>query len=169
MTYARKEFGECDVTLRGPDESGAGYICEECSLCVGGDCHCATAGMMFAHLGAHTAVGEMVSSEALNRVYVEAVQSGTLSEEVPTRAVLEDPALAWAEREPPESPKLTRNAAKCLLCDTVIESKHVHDCVSCKCGNLFVDGGLEYLRRGWNQTADTWQDLSEPKPDSGLH
>ena len=29
----------------------------------------------------------------------------------------------------------------------IIESTHVHDFVSCKCGKLCVDGGLEYLRR----------------------
>ena len=26
--------------------------------------------------------------------------------------------------------------------------KHRHDRVSCKCGGCFVDGGLDYLRRG---------------------
>lgn len=45
--------------------------------------------------------------------------------------------------------KLIRNAIKCNSCVDIIESKHRHDFVSCKCGNVFVDGGLEYLRRGW--------------------
>ena len=43
--------------------------------------------------------------------------------------------------------QITRNAAKCLICEEVIESKHVHDFVTCKCGNLSVDGGLEYVKR----------------------
>ncbi len=39
------------------------------------------------------------------------------------------------------------NKAKCLVCNTVIESRHVHDFVTCPCGNLSVDGGNDYLRR----------------------
>lgn len=53
--------------------------------------------------------------------------------------------------------KLTRNAIKCLLCDDVIESKHRHDWVPCKCGAAFVDGGLDYVRYGavaWDQIQD---------------
>ena len=45
---------------------------------------------------------------------------------------------------------ITRNAARCRNCDTVVESRSVHDFVSCKCGAIFVDGGLEYLRAGGN-------------------
>lgn len=44
--------------------------------------------------------------------------------------------------------RITRNRAKCLGCGDVIESKHGHDWQPCKCENLFVDGGLSYLRRG---------------------
>ena len=40
-----------------------------------------------------------------------------------------------------------RNRAKCLLCGDIIESTHVHDFVTCGCGNLSVDGGKEYRRR----------------------
>lgn len=43
---------------------------------------------------------------------------------------------------------LRRNAAECKKCGDVIESRSVHDWVSCKCGEIFVDGGLAYLRRG---------------------
>ena len=43
---------------------------------------------------------------------------------------------------------IIRNAVQCKLCHQVIESKHVHDFRSCKCGEIFVDGGREYLRRG---------------------
>ncbi len=44
--------------------------------------------------------------------------------------------------------KIKRNSAKCMLCGEEIESKHRHDFVMCKCENLFVDGGKDYLRRG---------------------
>ena len=44
--------------------------------------------------------------------------------------------------------KILKNSAKCLICKQEIESKHRHDFVECKCGNLFVDGGKDYLRRG---------------------
>ncbi len=41
-----------------------------------------------------------------------------------------------------------RNSARCKLCGDEIESKHVHDFVSCKCGEIFVDGGKAYTKRG---------------------
>jgi hypothetical protein len=56
---------------------------------------------------------------------------------------------------------IIRNAVKCLKCDEVIESKTRHDLVSCKCGNVFVDGGKEYLRRGFKTRE--WKELSEEK------
>jgi len=44
---------------------------------------------------------------------------------------------------------LIRNSAKCLSCDVEIESKSPHDFKMCGCPNeLFVDGGLQYIRRG---------------------
>ena len=44
---------------------------------------------------------------------------------------------------------LTRNAIKCLTCNTVLESKHVHHFLECGCKNQsFVDGGLVYTRTG---------------------
>ena len=43
-----------------------------------------------------------------------------------------------------------KNQAKCRKCKDVIESKHRHDFVSCKCGSIFVDGGNDYIRRGGN-------------------
>jgi hypothetical protein len=39
------------------------------------------------------------------------------------------------------------NAAKCKLCGDIIESKHRHDFVKCKCGSIGVDGGHDYMRR----------------------
>jgi len=43
---------------------------------------------------------------------------------------------------------IKRNAMHCLECDQIVESKHRHDFKECKCGNVFVDGGHEYLRWG---------------------
>lgn len=42
---------------------------------------------------------------------------------------------------------LTRNAVKCLVCNSVLESKHRHNYVQCQCRNeCAVDGGLVYQR-----------------------
>lgn len=55
--------------------------------------------------------------------------------------------------------KIIKNAAKCLKCGDVIESKHRHDYVTCSCGNVSVDGGTDYLRRSF-QEMDSWIDIS---------
>lgn len=42
---------------------------------------------------------------------------------------------------------LTRNAVKCLVCNTVLESKHRHQYSQCNCPNeTATDGGLDYQR-----------------------
>ena len=42
---------------------------------------------------------------------------------------------------------LTKNAIKCLICNTILESKHRHDYVKCHCPNeTACDGGLDYQR-----------------------
>ena len=42
---------------------------------------------------------------------------------------------------------LTRNIVKCLVCNTVLESRHRHDFKMCSCLNSSsVDGGLDYQR-----------------------
>ena len=56
--------------------------------------------------------------------------------------------------------KITKNAIQCKLCGEVIESKHVHDFVQCKCGACAVDGGHDYLRRCFRDK-DCYIDLSE--------
>ena len=43
---------------------------------------------------------------------------------------------------------IIQNEAQCMKCGDIIVSKHVHDFVECRCGAIFVDGGMEYLRRG---------------------
>lgn len=39
-----------------------------------------------------------------------------------------------------------RNIAKCKKCGDIIESKHRHDFVTCKCGAISIDGGIDYTR-----------------------
>jgi len=39
-----------------------------------------------------------------------------------------------------------KNRAKCRLCDSIIESFHVHDYVKCSCGEIAVDGGTDYYK-----------------------
>lgn len=35
---------------------------------------------------------------------------------------------------------------RCLNCRTVIQSMHRHDMQSCKCNDVAVDGGSDYMR-----------------------
>ena len=67
------------------------------------------------------------------------------------------------------------NKIKCKVCGDVLQSFHVHDFKTCKCfsesnGNkgCFVDGGLQYLRRGGNpdeieEMSITTEDLTKSK------
>lgn len=53
---------------------------------------------------------------------------------------------------------ISRNSAMCLECNTEIVSTHRHDFVSCPCGNVHVDGGNDYMKRGvrdFNKYRDT--------------
>jgi hypothetical protein len=52
------------------------------------------------------------------------------------------------------------NKCQCRHCNDIIESKHRHDFVSCKCGAIFTDGGKSYIRRGAKDLNDII-DLSE--------
>lgn len=61
---------------------------------------------------------------------------------------------------PPDGCDITRNSAKCLKCNDEIESFHRHDFKHCSCGNIFVDGGLEYTRHGF-VIFDDYIDTSE--------
>ena len=64
---------------------------------------------------------------------------------------------------------IKRNAMKCLKCGDIIESKSVHDFVRCSCDSIFVDGGHQYLRRGFSQgiSSDDYLDLS--MDENGLY
>ncbi len=56
--------------------------------------------------------------------------------------------------------RVITNKVRCKLCDTIIESVHRHDFVYCKCGNIAVDGGKEYLRRVGDVYYKNVEDLS---------
>jgi hypothetical protein len=43
--------------------------------------------------------------------------------------------------------KVVINKAQCKLCGDIIESKSGHDFKTCKCGEISVDGGRQYIRR----------------------
>ena len=45
--------------------------------------------------------------------------------------------------------KIFINKIQCKHCGDIIESKTVHDFKTCECRKVFVDGGHEYLRRGF--------------------
>lgn len=56
--------------------------------------------------------------------------------------------------------RVVTNRAQCNNCKEIIESEHRHDFVTCKCGDVSVDGGKEYLRRCYKE-AGCYTDLSE--------
>lgn len=57
--------------------------------------------------------------------------------------------------------KIIKNAIRCKKCNDIIESKTVHDLVSCKCGCCSVDGGKQYARRTFTNSIDDYEELSE--------
>lgn len=60
------------------------------------------------------------------------------------------------------------NSAQCLICGNILVSESVHDYKTCKCGNIFVDGGNEYIRHGWRHK-NFYVNLSEEHRDSRSH
>jgi len=59
--------------------------------------------------------------------------------------------------------KILKNKAQCNKCKDIIESKYRHDFVQCKCGAIFVDGGLDYIH--WGGETEDIIDLSEWSTD----
>lgn len=59
--------------------------------------------------------------------------------------------------------RLEKNAIKCINCDEVIESRQTCEYVTCSCGKVSVDGGLEHRARIFpNEPASLWYlELSE--------
>lgn len=52
--------------------------------------------------------------------------------------------LEWPQW--PLKAKGTGPFVQCSKCDDIIRSFHRHDLVECKCGEIFVDGGSDYVR-----------------------
>lgn len=61
--------------------------------------------------------------------------------------------------------RIIKNAIKCNHCGDIIISTHRHDFVTCKCGCCSVDGGNDYLRRGFINSSDDFTDMSEFEED----
>lgn len=59
---------------------------------------------------------------------------------------------------------INRNAIQCRYCRDIIESRNVHDYVTCSCGTCSVDGGLEYLRRCYKNSREDYIELSVTSP-----
>ena len=57
---------------------------------------------------------------------------------------------------------IIQNQARCTKCGDEPYSASRHDFKHCKCGAIFVDGGLDYLRRGGEITA--YEDMSISLP-----
>ena len=53
------------------------------------------------------------------------------------------------------------NKAQCLICEEIVISTHRHDFVTCRCGNLSVDGGSWYLKRSFTKDENSYKELSE--------
>ena len=62
--------------------------------------------------------------------------------------------------------KIKSNKLQCMTCMEIIESKHRHDFVTCKCGNFSVDGGLDYLKRSAKSFNNPFKELGEFYEDS---
>jgi len=77
-----------------------------------------------------------------------------------------------SKNKPKKTPYTRKNAGICGLCNESVISTHRHDFCQCSCGNLFVDGGHDYQRYGfdserengksvlWNNSTSTWQTLA---------
>lgn len=62
--------------------------------------------------------------------------------------------------------KVLKNKARCKRCNDVIESKYSHGFVTCNCGAISLDGGLEYQRMSFKYSIDDYDfSLSEYEED----
>lgn len=62
--------------------------------------------------------------------------------------------------------RIIKNQIRCKHCGDIIESKSVHDWVACSCGHCFVDGGKDYLRRGFKENREEdYEELSQWEDD----
>ena len=61
----------------------------------------------------------------------------------------------------PKTRKIKRNAIRCKICGDEIESVNRHDFVWCSCGAVYVDGGRDYLIRGYRDSSGDFEELTE--------
>lgn len=73
-----------------------------------------------------------------------------------------------AERRKQNIGDIFENKAKCLVCRDIIMSENRHHMKTCKCGNLSVDGGSWYLKRGFNMD-ESYKELSTYYDDVELN
>lgn len=59
--------------------------------------------------------------------------------------------------------EIVRNRIRCNHCGDVIESVSRHELNYCSCKTVFVDGGKDYLRRGFMNSRDDFTELSETR------
>ena len=62
--------------------------------------------------------------------------------------------------------KIIKNMIQCNTCGDIIESTSHHDFKYCKCGRVFVDGGHDYLRRGYTDSPEDYTELSVAAEDN---
>ncbi|WP_297289427.1 DUF7695 domain-containing protein [uncultured Flavonifractor sp.] len=57
--------------------------------------------------------------------------------------------------------RIIKNAIQCKHCGDIIESTARHEFVTCSCGCCSVDGGHDYIRRGFRSSRDDFIELSQ--------
>lgn len=63
--------------------------------------------------------------------------------------------------------KIISNKIQCKHCGEIIESKHIHEFVTCKCETCSVDGGHYHLSRSYkNSPEEDYIELSEVEEDN---
>ena len=63
--------------------------------------------------------------------------------------------------------KIISNKIQCKHCGKIIESKHIHEFVTCKCETCSVDGGHYHLSRSYkNSPEEDFIELSEVEEDN---
>ena len=50
----------------------------------------------------------------------------------------------------PENKSIEVSAIKCDKCNDIVFSRARHDCRSCSCDDVFIDGGRDYKRVGFH-------------------
>lgn len=63
---------------------------------------------------------------------------------------------------------IVSNKARCRKCNTIVESTNRHHLAMCWCGAIYVDGGTEYLRRGFSDY-NLLEELSETREETTEH